>query len=44
MDWLVDAFNWTIPVAGGVIGAGLDLLLLNKIAANAREQFPTAGA
>lgn len=33
-----------IPVAGGVIGAGLDLLLLNKIAANAREQFPAAGA
>lgn len=31
-----------VPFAGGVIGAGLDVLLLNRIAANAKEQFPPA--
>lgn len=29
-----------IPVVGGVVGAGLDLLLLNRIAKNAQDQFP----
>lgn len=32
-----------IPVAGGVIGAGLDIYLLGKIADNAKKQFPAAG-
>lgn len=29
-----------VPVMGGVVGAGVDLMLLNRIARNAREQFP----
>ncbi|WP_052593500.1 EcsC family protein [Luteipulveratus mongoliensis] len=29
-----------IPVAGGVIGAGLDVYLLNRIAGSAKKEFP----
>ncbi|MDE9366500.1 EcsC family protein [Luteipulveratus sp. YIM 133132] len=29
-----------IPLAGGVVGAGLDVYLFNKIAAGARREFP----
>lgn len=29
-----------VPVAGGAVGAGLDMYLLNKIADNARKEFP----
>ncbi|TWE13270.1 EcsC family protein [Rudaeicoccus suwonensis] len=32
-----------IPFAGGVLGAGLDVLLLNRIAASALHEFPAAG-
>ena len=31
-----------VPVVGGAVGAGLDLVLLNRIARNARDQFPAA--
>jgi hypothetical protein len=35
----------TVPVAGGVVGAGLDAYLLHRIAAHARVEFPLkAGA
>lgn len=30
----------SVPLAGGFIGAGLDLVLLNRIAGGARDQFP----
>lgn len=33
-----------IPVAGGVIGAGLDFYLLNKIADGAKSEFPPKAA
>lgn len=33
-------FTRAIPVAGGVVGAGLDGYLMNKIADHAREEFP----
>ncbi|YAL84362.1 EcsC family protein [Dermacoccaceae bacterium W4C1] len=33
-----------IPLAGGVIGAGLDVLLVNKIASHARSEFPVAAS
>jgi len=29
-----------VPLAGGVIGAGVDTYLLNRIAAHARLEFP----
>ena len=32
-----------IPFVGGFVGAGLDAYLINKIADNARTQFPAAG-
>lgn len=32
-----------VPVVGGVVGAGLDVLLLNRIAKNAQDQFPPNG-
>jgi hypothetical protein len=31
-----------VPFAGGVIGGGLDLYLMNRIADNARKEFPVA--
>lgn len=31
-----------VPIAGGVIGAGLDTLLIQRIASHAREEFPPA--
>lgn len=33
-------FGRAIPVAGGVVGAGLDTYLLRRIADNARREFP----
>jgi hypothetical protein len=33
-------FTRGVPVAGGVIGAGLDTYLMNRIADHAREEFP----
>lgn len=33
-----------IPLAGGVIGAGLDVYLFNRIIDHAREEFPPKGA
>lgn len=33
-------FTRAVPVAGGIVGAGLDGYLLNKIADFAREEFP----
>ena len=31
-----------VPLAGGVIGGGLDLYLMNRVADNARREFPQA--
>lgn len=33
-------FGKVVPVAGGVVGAGLDAYLLSRIAAHARSEFP----
>lgn len=33
-------FSRAVPVAGGAIGAGLDSFLMNRIADQAREEFP----
>lgn len=38
---LLPRLGKSIPFAGGVIGAGLDAYLINKVATSAREQFPT---
>ncbi len=37
---LLPRLGQAVPFAGGVVGAGLDVYLLHKIAATAREQFP----
>ena len=36
-------FGKAVPLAGGVVGAGVDAYLLNRIAAHARLEFPPAG-
>ncbi len=33
-----------VPVVGGVVGAGLDAWMLNRVADNARREFPRAAA
>ncbi|WP_307864623.1 EcsC family protein [Allobranchiibius sp. CTAmp26] len=37
---LLPRLGKSIPLAGGVVGAGLDVYLLNKVAKTARTQFP----
>ncbi|KGN29871.1 hypothetical protein N802_10275 [Knoellia sinensis KCTC 19936] len=37
-------FGRNVPIVGGVVGAGLDAWLLNRIGDNARREFPTASA
>ena len=36
-------FGRAVPLAGGVIGAGVDTYLLNRIADHARLEFPPVG-
>lgn len=36
-------FGKAVPLVGGVVGAGVDAYLLNRIAAHARLEFPPAG-
>ncbi|GAB3487758.1 EcsC family protein [Flexivirga sp.] len=42
-DKLLTKLGKGIPVAGGVIGAGLDVFLLHRIAKVARREFPPTG-
>lgn len=42
-DKLLTKLGKGIPVAGGVIGAGLDVFLLNRIAKVAKREFPATG-
>lgn len=42
-DKLLTKLGKGIPVAGGVIGAGLDVFLLNRIAKGAKKEFPARG-
>ncbi|GGB18034.1 hypothetical protein GCM10011492_04870 [Flexivirga endophytica] len=42
-DKLLTKLGKGIPVAGGVIGAGLDVFLLNRIAKGAKREFPPTG-
>lgn len=37
---LLPRLGKSIPLAGGVVGGGLDVYLMNKVAKAAREQFP----
>lgn len=39
-DKLLTKLGKGIPVAGGVIGAGVDVVLLNRIAKGAKKEFP----
>ena len=41
---LLPRLGKSIPFAGGVVGAGLDVYLLNKVATTARTQFPPVAA
>lgn len=41
---LVARLGRSIPIAGGLVGGGIDVMMMRKIAAQARKEFPPVGS